>query len=221
MAGRNTHTDAGVIATTGQDERVAMTGGGIQIRHQGKPLQSTALRGGSVYLVIDCSASMAGGKIAEAKKGAIDFAVQALSKRYAVGMITFSFRATHICEPSEELFLVQRNLSHLKSGGSTNMADGITLASTKLAGKPNPLAMVVITDGVPDDEKAALAAAEKAKKSGIDIITVGTDDADRSFLEKLASRNDLVVVVQSERLGQGITSAAGMLPGGSGSLNKA
>ena len=74
--------------------------------------------------------------------------------------------------------------------------------------------MVVITDGMPDHEEKALDAARDAKERGIDIITVGTDDADRVFLEKLASRKDLVVVVKSEQLGEGITSAAGMLPGG-------
>ena len=72
----------------------------------------------------------------------------------------------------------------------------------------------MITDGMPDDPKAALAAADNAKKSGIDILTVGTDDSDRGLLQKLASRNDLVVMVESEKLGKGITSAAAMLPCG-------
>ena len=166
--------------------------------------------------MIDCSGSMSGGKTDQAKKGALDFAEQALSKRYAVGLISFACRATHICEPREELSQLQRNLSHLKPNGSTNMAAGIELATVKLRGKPGPLAMVVITDGMPDDQRAALAAAEKAKKSSIDVITVGTDDADRSFLQKLASRNDLVVMVKSGQLGEGITSAARMLPPGPG-----
>ena len=220
MAGENSHTDGVAIARVGQDGRSALTGGGIEIRRQGKPVESTALRGGSVYLVIDCSSSMAGGKAAQAKKGALDFAEQALSKRYAVGMISFAFVATHICEPREKLSQVQRNLPRLEPNGSTNMADGIELATVKLRGKSGPLAMVVITDGVPDDQSAALRAAGDAKTYGIDVITVGTDDADRSFLRRLASRNDLLVVVKREQLGQGIAAAAGMLPGGPGPTKK-
>ncbi len=96
------------------------------------------------------------------------------------------------------------------------MARAIELAIVKFKGKPGPLAMVVITDGMPDHEGAALGAARDAKRLGIDIITVGTDDADRSFLQKLASRDDLVVVVTREALGKGITSAADMLPEGAG-----
>jgi Mg-chelatase subunit ChlD len=170
-----------------------------------------------VYLVVDCSNSMTGDKIAQAKKGALDFAGQALAKKYAVGMISFANGATHICEPGEELSQVQANLHRLEADGSTDMAAGISLATVKLKGKRGPLALVVITDGVPDDRQAALAEAEIAKKAGIDVITVGTDDADRSFLQKLASRKDLVVVVRNEILGQGIATAAGMLPGGPGS----
>ncbi len=96
------------------------------------------------------------------------------------------------------------------------MARAIELATVKFKGKPGPLAMVVVTDGMPDHEGAALGAARDAKKLGVDIITVGTDDADRSFLQKLASRDDLVVVVRREALGKGITSTADMLPGGVG-----
>ncbi len=214
MAGENVNINGEAIARAGQDGRGAPAGGGIEIRRKGRPVESTLLRGGSVYLVIDCSSSMEGDKIAQAKKGALDFAEQALSKRYAVGLISFACEATHICDPLVEAVQVRRNLHRLTANGSTNMAGGIDQATVKLRGKPGPLALVVITDGVPNDQKAALTAAEKAKQSGIDVITVGTDDADRSFLQKLASRNDLAVVVKNEQLGEGIRSSAVMLPGG-------
>ena len=91
------------------------------------------------------------------------------------------------------------------------MARAIELATTQLRGEPGPLAMVVITDGMPDHQGAALGAARDAKKLGIDIITVGTQDADRGFLSRLASRSDLVVTVSDEQLGSGIASTARML----------
>ena len=216
MVGANSQAKGAAIARVSQDKRVALTGGGIEIRREGKPVENTVLRGGSVYLVVDCSDSMAGQKIDQARSGALNFAGEALMKRYAVGLISFSSAATHICEPREEASLVGRHLPSLKPGGSTNMAGGIELATARLKGQPDPLAMVVITDGMPDDHGAALSAARNAKKSGIDIITVGTDDADRSFLQKLASRSDLVVVVTRDQLGKGITSAAKMLPEGMG-----
>ena len=216
MVVENTEANSVAIARASQDKRVALSRGGIEIHRQGKPVESTVLRSGSVYLVIDCSGSMAGRKIDEAKKGALYFAQEALTKRYAIGLISFSSSATHICEPQEKVSQVQRHLPGLEPDGSTNMAGAIELATVKLRGRPGPLAMVVITDGMPDQEGAALGAARDSKKLGIDIITVGTDDADLSFLRKLASRDDLAVVVTREELSKGITSAAKMLPQGVG-----
>ena len=193
------------------DKRFSMSAGGIEIRREGKPVGNTALRGGSAYLVIDCSGSMDGRKIAQARTGASAFAVEALTKGYAVGLISFSSVAKHICEPRGGVSQLGGYLAALETGGSTNMGEGIRTATVKLKGKPVPLAMVVITDGMPDDERAALTAAEDAKHYGIDIITIGTDDADQSFLQEIASRDDLAVVVQNDQLGEGIASAAKML----------
>ena len=95
-----------------------------------------------MYLVIDCSGSMAGDKMAEARKGAVDFSGDALVKRYAIGMISFASEANHICEPRQETSNVQRHLPGLEAGGSTNMASAIKLATVKLTGRPAPLAMV-------------------------------------------------------------------------------
>ena len=169
------------MGKSNQDQRVTLMGRGIEIRRTGKPVESTGLQGGAVYLVIDCSGSMAGDKMAEARKGAVDFSGEVLAKRYAIGMISFASEAKHICEPRQEISNVQRNLPCLEAGGSTNMASAIKLATVKLTGRPVPLAMVVITDGMPDHEEKALDAARDAKERGIDIITVGTDDADRAF----------------------------------------
>ena len=134
------------------------------------------------------------------------------------GLISFSSFATHICNPGWDISDVRDHLPGLVSGGSTKIAEGIQLATENLKGKPGPLAMVVITDCMPDDVQAALTAAQDAKRSGIDVTTVGTEDADQRTLQKLASRSDLAVVVKRELLGKGIASAAKMLPGKEGSL---
>jgi hypothetical protein len=45
------------------------------------------------------------------------------------------------------------------------------------------------------------------------VITIGTDDADKDFLSRLASRAELSVKVSRDQLGQSIASAVKMLPG--------
>lgn len=196
-------------------------------QRQGKPVAGVAGRGSTAYLVIDCSDSMAGNKLTQAKQGAIDFARNAQRKGYMVGIIEFSTSATNICEPQREVEALQHSMGSISVGGTTNMAAGIKLATEKLRGRTGLRAMVIVTDGMPDSAEDAIRAADHAKGdggmvraaqqipgSGLEIITIGTDDADQEFLARIASKTELVVMVSSHQLGQGIASAARMLPSG-------
>jgi Mg-chelatase subunit ChlD len=168
--------------------------------------------GSVVYLLLDTSGSMEGQKLAQAKKGAINFAEDARGKGYAVGVITFSTTATHLCEPQQDISTLNQYLERIDAGGSTNMTDAILLALQKMGDRGVYRTIVIVTDGMPDSQEIALEVAQEAKASGIDILTIGTDDADRDFLAKLASKTELSVKVLSDRLEQGITSMAKMLP---------
>jgi Mg-chelatase subunit ChlD len=165
-----------------------------------------------VYLLLDTSGSMEGQKLAQAKRGAINFAEDARSKGYAVGLIQFSSTATHLCEPQRDISVLNQYLERIYADGSTNMTDVILLALQRMSDRKGYRAVVIVTDGMPDSQETALEAAQEAKANGIDILTIGTDDADRDFLAKLASKTELSVKVLSERLEQGITSMAKLLP---------
>ena len=74
----------------------------------GKPLRSarnqgTALHTGTrkpaVYLLLDCSSSMEGVKLSQAKSGAVGFAEEACGKGYGVGLIAFSPGSTTLRIP--------------------------------------------------------------------------------------------------------------------------
>lgn len=172
------------------------------------------VRAGHVYLVLDCSHSMSGDKLTQAKSGAVAFAEEAAEKGYHVGLVQFDSSAKHICEPQSDLGRLRSYVDEIAVGGTTNMADGIRMATEKLGPGPGARAMVVVTDGKPNDERAAIAAAADARRHGVEIITIGTDDADAGLLARLASRGDLSTMVASATLGAGIASTARMLPGG-------
>jgi hypothetical protein len=57
----------------------------------------------------------------------------------------------------------------------------------------------------------SLAVAQRLKTFGTEILTIGTDDADKAFLKELASRSDLSVKVASDKLGQAISDASKLL----------
>ncbi len=194
------------------DEQAVISQGGIRIQREGGPISGELAKVGFVYLVVDCSGSMVGQKLNQAKKGALNFAKDALAKEYSTGLVQFESAATHLCEPTRDIEMLRKHLQKMDVGGSTNMSEAIRLTTDKLKDKEGFRVMVIVTDGVPDNAQEAVEEALEAKNSRIDIITIGTDDADEEFLKKLASRTDLNVMVARHQLERGITSTVKMLP---------
>jgi Mg-chelatase subunit ChlD len=189
--------------------------GGIEIKYDNQPIDRVYEASGYVYLVVDCSGSMAGDKLLQAKKGALNFAKDALAGGYFTGLIQFHSSSKLICEPSKDVRLLENKLNNIELGDTTHMADAIRLANKKLKGMRGNLSMVIVTDGMPNgpgDPQATLAAAKIAKNDGIDIITIGTDDADYAFLKQLASRSELSTKVSRDNLAKAIASASKLLP---------
>lgn len=167
----------------------------------------------TVYLVLDCSTSMSWkGKMAQAREGSIGFAIEAGEKGYAVGLISFASKARHVLEPQGEISCIKAAVRVIKAKGSTNMADAIIMAVEMLSDMQGERIIMIATDGQPDDDEETLDAAEGAKSIGIEIMCIGTDDADYEFLEKLATRKELSLKVEAVHLKQGITQMAGLLP---------
>lgn len=178
----------------------------------GKPVVPRT-SGKIVYLLVDCSGSMAeGNKIAQAKKGAIGFAKEAQRMEYSVGLIQFASHAESVLEPQNELTSLNIKVEKLSANGSTNMAAAIQIAGDKLLEKAGEKVICVVTDGMPDDKKATLEAANEIRMQGVEIMTIGTDGADKEFLEELATRKELSLKVLRDQLERGIVSMAKMLP---------
>jgi Mg-chelatase subunit ChlD len=176
---------------------------------------------------------MAGDKFAKSKLGAVGFAKEAISRGYSVGLIGFYGIANHICEPTKDIGLLQSHIDRLrakKAGKArrfvgvfhtgeygTNIAAAIRVARKGLTNRTGPKAVVVITDGQPNargDPNTTLKAGRRATSDGIDIITIGTDDADQRFLKKLASATELSMKVSREAFQETIVSAANLLSDG-------
>ena len=85
-------------------------------------------------------------------------------------------------------------------------------AGLDLAGKFKALsAVVIVTDGQPNSTEDALQSAAVLKQKGIEILCIGTDDADKAFLDKLATRKDLALHVAAKSIGTTIRDAAQLL----------
>lgn len=213
MCGVTMSSNEGKLIIRPSKPKVGGSTQGVSIR-PGRPFTISSER--YVYLVVDCSGSMAGDKLEQAKKGARNFAKDALTKGYSTGLIRFDSDATLLCETLGDISKLRQRLEGVEAGGSTNMTDAIHLAHEKLKRNSGAKAIVIVTDGMPDNIQTSLQAGEMAKKDGIDIIAIGTDDANRAFLEKIASRAELGIKVSRSEFEQAITESTRMLPAASG-----
>jgi ABC-type sugar transport system substrate-binding protein len=92
------------------------------------------------------------------------------------------------------------------------MAAAIKLAHDHLKRTRDTKVIVIATDGMPDKAQDALKEGASAKKDKIDIIIIGTDDANQEFLKKLATTAELGKKVTREAFSQAISSASNLLP---------
>ncbi|MCK5095823.1 MAG: VWA domain-containing protein [Candidatus Pacebacteria bacterium] len=162
-----------------------------------------------VYLLIDTSGSMNGVNLDAAKEGARKFALSVTEKGHYVGLISFDSYAEYISDPVNDIPTINRKISLLNTGGSTNMSDAFNMAYTCFEDiKPDLATVVVATDGMPDSKEDTIRAADKLKDVGVTIITIGTDGADENFLKKIASASDLVSVVDGENFEEAISKAS-------------
>jgi len=164
------------------------------------------------YLLLDCSYSMAeSNKLSQAKNGAKNFVKEAIKKGYQIGLIKFASDADHICGPQTDHSVLFKLINTINGVGSTNMTDAIKMAFEKLRKRKGILYMIIVTDGMPDEPSRALKFAKEAKRNGIKIIAIGTDDAKKKFLNNLASKDHFSVKVHRSKLEQSISSSVKLL----------
>lgn len=169
---------------------------------------------GTVYLLLDLSASMADdGKMRQLVQGAVRFFYEAWRLRYAVGVIGFARRARVLTGATRSPYRFQRSLAGLEPNGSTAMAPALRLATARLQSRRGRRVVLLITDGMPDSREDTLEAAAVARGLGLVVVAVGTDGADEAFLRALTPRPELARMVPGRALGAGIGRAAEVLRG--------
>lgn len=150
--------------------------------------------GRNIAVLVDTSGSMSGDKLSQVKAGTVDFALSVIPKGYAVAVIVFGDRGAVVCDPTADSGALARKIAGLSVGlvgGSTYLGNGLAVA----AKVPNLSHVLVVTDGQANDSAKALTFAAGLKSAGVEILTLGTHDADAAFLARLASRSDMSVSV--------------------------
>src|SRR6185436_12189885 len=108
----------------------------------------------NVVLCVDCSGSMYGTNLDEARKAALSFAERTLGPNRQVAVVAFP--GGTVCPLTADLRRVRDGLQHLTPIGSTPLGEGLANARELMKGKAGiQRVIVILTDGHPDDPDAA------------------------------------------------------------------
>ena len=162
--------------------------------------------GMDVAILIDCSGSMSGEKLANAQAAALRFSQNISLGASKVGVVSFGGAAAQLeCALTANQAELGRKIANLKAHGGNPMWDAIDVADHSIFGDQTSNSMkviIVLADGDPGDAAATLASANRIKEKGIRIIAVGVGaGVDEAFLRKIVSEpNDYHFVGESFEL---------------------
>lgn len=141
-----------------------------------------------IALLVDCSGSMYGNNIRDARAAAMAFIDRTLDSTRQLAVIAFPGGVrTPLTQDREVLKAAITGLSPI---GSTPMAKGLAQAREALKGASGAQRIVVmLTDGHPDDPDATIAESQRIRRTGGRIVTIGVGrQVEQEFLTNLCSR---------------------------------
>jgi Mg-chelatase subunit ChlD len=140
-----------------------------------------------IALVIDCSGSMYGTCIREARKAAKAFVHRTLQRNREFAVVAFPGGVK--TAPTNQIDRIEAAIDSLSPIGSTPMQEGMRRARDILNRTGNiQKVILVLTDGHPDDPEAAAAEAHRIRQDRGRVVVVGVGrQVDRAYLQRLCS----------------------------------
>ena len=165
-----------------------------------------------IALVIDCSGSMWGRKISDAKKAAIQF-VDDIGPSAKVGLVSFNNWPRLEVPLTQSFGELRRAIGGLGAEGGNSDDKAIALARQQLVNSERENVLVLLADGLPDSREQMIREADTTKAQGIRIIAIGVGDGvDSNLLRRVASTpEDYFFVQESVQLASTFTAIAGRL----------
>ncbi len=140
-----------------------------------------------VVLLMDCSGSMYGQSIEDAKKAAESFVRRSLEPTRQIAVVAFPGGV--MSRPTGDLPRLQDAIRNLTPIGSTPMAQGLRDGRDLLKPRAGVQRIfVVMTDGHPDDPDAVTTEIHRIRSTGGRVVTIGVGpQVQQEFLRGLAS----------------------------------
>jgi len=171
----------------------ALVGEGLLAGTRSEAVGNSQLGPRSICLVIDSSGSMKGSKLAEVQSAARNFVTRQDLTRNRVGVVQFASDAKLAVAITSDRGQAESAIDQMHAGGSTAMNLGLEVAEEALSTASSPRHILLFTDGKATWPSLALSAARRIRHRGIQIVAIGTGDADCGFLTQVTGNPGLVL----------------------------
>ncbi len=145
-------------------------------------------RGANISIVLDCSGSMNGTPLADAKIAAKACIDKIKTDKQNISIVAYSSDAKVITEKTNNADLLINGINALNADGGTNIPSGIEAGVSSLSGSWGSKAIILLTDGQDGNSQAMDAAIESAIRNDVVIFTVGLGDVNDDYLSGIADK---------------------------------
>jgi len=185
----------------------ALLGEGLLTATRAAVTTNPALGPRSICLVLDASGSMQNGKLAQVQAAAKNFVQRQDLSRHRVALVQFASDAKLAAPITSDLAQIEHAIDQIHAQGSTAMHLGLQVAQEALLAAASPRHILLFTDGMASWPTLALSAARRSRHRGIQIVAIGTGDADRGFLAQLTGDTGLVLWAASGQFEEAFKAA--------------
>lgn len=175
-----------------------------------------------VVLAVDLSGSMAGHPLEAAKKAMKEFVGQMDCACTRIGLIPFADRTRCEAAPTGDFRKITKLIDRLSIGdhyGYCNAAHPFEAGLKELRRHNADVRyIVVLTDGAWSCQDAAIRAAKRCHKAGIEVMALGFGSANYRFLKQIASTDEFASMTDLSQLGGSFSKIAQAIEEGSTGL---
>jgi Ca-activated chloride channel family protein len=159
---------------------------------------------------------MGGEKLTEVKRAAAGFVERQSFFRNRISIVQFGSSASTLIPLSRDKAGILAAIDRVQDGGSTNMEAAIRTGAAALASTDDSVRrrlggsapyLLLFTDGAPDNARDTLAAASESRSKGIQLVAIGTGDADRAYLAEVTNDPGVVFAASAGQFDSGFRSA--------------
>jgi Ca-activated chloride channel family protein len=179
----------------------------------------------AICLLIDASGSMTNegiDKLREVRRAATGFVERRQGGLDLIAVVAFGSQPHRLTSLINDQNTLKRAVQEVSDGGSTAMDAALSKAVSTLDDVPAeqrgaqlPRSILLFTDGKPDNPPATLAAARGCREANIQLVAIGTGDADTDYLGQLTGDPKLVFHCDTGGFDEAFKAAEKVIGGGS------